>query len=98
MKTIKVVGEVGKKDKWYTGYALVTKTREDIVIEVQRWSYWCKKFGVAKAAALAKKGKIRRVGGVYTDLKASYNVKRLKKELLVEERERKIGDEVCKGS
>ena len=98
MKNIKVLGEVGKKDRWYTGYALITKTNEETIIEVQRWSCWCKKFGVSKAGKLLREKRIRRVGGIYTTLGKSYNIKRLKKELLVEEKQRKIGDEVCKSS
>ena len=98
MKTIKVIGEIGKKDKWYIGYALMTERNEEIIVEVQRWSYWCRKFGVSKTGRFLREKRIRRVGGIYTTLGKSYNIKRLKKELLVEERQRKIGDEVCKGS
>lgn len=98
MKTIKVLGEVGKKDKWYTGYALITKTNEETIVEVQRWSYWCKKFGVSKAGKLLREKRIRRVGGVYTSPEKSYNISRLKKELLFEERQRGIDNKICENS
>jgi len=72
-----VKGEKGSKNCWYVGYALLTKN----CIEVQRWSYWCKKFGVYKAGELLKKSIIRRVGGVYTSPEKSYNVKFLVKKI-----------------
>ena len=97
MKTIKVIGEKGTRCRWYFGYAFISVSKVEIVVEVRRWSYWCAKFGVMKAGKLLKKGKIRRVGGVYTDLEKSYNIKRLKKELLFEERERKINNKIREG-
>jgi len=95
MKTFKVIGEKGSKSMWYTGYAMTTIIEEGLIIEVQRWSYWCKKFGVAKAGNFVMRGTIRRVGGIYTDLSKSYNVKKLKKELLFEKRQRRIDNKVC---
>jgi len=95
MKTFKVIGEKGSKDRWYIGYAMITTTEEGLIIEVQRWSYWCKKFGVAKAGNFGRRGTIRRVGGIYTKLSKSYNVKKLKKELLFEKRQGRIDNKVC---
>jgi len=76
-----VKGEKGSKDRWYIGYAMITTTEEGFIIEVQRWSYWCKKFGVTKAGNFVMRGTIRRVGGIYTDLSKSYNVKVLVKKI-----------------
>jgi len=72
-----IKGEKGWKNCWYVGYALVKKD----CVEVQRWSYWCKKFGVGKASKLLQNRQIVKIGGIYTSPRESYNVKRLLKKI-----------------
>jgi len=72
-----IKGEKGSKNCWYFGYVLIKRN----CVEVQRWSYWCKKFGVRKASKLLKNQQIVKVGGIYTNPGESYNVKRLLKKI-----------------
>jgi len=95
MKTIILVGEKGSKSRWYVGYARVVLDEGEIIIEVRRWSYWCKEIGIKKATALLKKKEIRRLGGVYSDLHKSYSVKRFIKEILfVKKQKRKSNSKI----
>ena len=81
-----ITGEKGSKGRWYKGYARIYKTR----IEVQRWSYWVKKYGIKKAGCMLKEKKIVYVGGIYTDPEKSYNVKKLLREVLCKRKRKKM--------